>query len=205
MTYRYFNNETTRSSVLKAVADTSNEKAWKRLFDLYAGFVFSIARSKGLTITDSDDIVQNVFVDLARNLPQFNYDRTKGRFRSYLIGLVNWRVTDKLRAGKRDVDFKSQYGEDMKGAVAEDDGSFLENEWRAAAMEEALRRIKDEVNPDHFAAFVASTIEGQDTETVMNLYSITRDNLYQIRKRLTLKLKEATQAVLEEMDNPSTP
>lgn len=205
MTYRYFNNETTRSSVLKAVADTSNEKAWKRLFDLYAGFVFSIARSKGLTVTDSDDIVQNVFVDLARNLPQFNYDRTKGRFRSYLIGLVNWRVTDKLRAGKRDVDFKSQYGEDMKGAVAEDDGIFLENEWRAAAMEEALRRIKEEVNPDHFAAFVASTIEGQDTETVMNLYSITRDNLYQIRKRLTLKLKEATQAVLEEMDNPSTP
>lgn len=205
MTYRYFNNETTRSSVLKAVADTSNEKAWKRLFDLYAGFVFSIARSKGLTVTDSDDIVQNVFVDLARNLPQFNYDRTKGRFRSYLLGLVNWRVTDKLRAGKRDVDFKSQYGEDMKGAVAEDDSIFLENEWRAAAMEEALRRIKDEVNPDHFAAFVASTIEGQDTETVMNLYSITRDNLYQIRKRLTLKLKEATQAVLEEMDNPSTP
>lgn len=205
MTYRYFNNETTRSSVLKAVADTSNEKAWKRLFDLYAGFIFSIARSKGLTVTDSDDIVQNVFVDLARNLPQFNYDRTKGRFRSYLIGLVNWRVTDKLRASKRDVDFKSQYGEDMKGAVAEDDGSFLEDEWRAAAMEEALRRIKDEVNPDHFAAFVASTIEGQDTETVMNLYSITRDNLYQIRKRLTLKLKEATQAVLEEMDNPSTP
>lgn len=205
MTYRYFNNETTRSSVLKAVADTSNEKAWNRLFDLYAGFVFSIARSKGLTVTDSDDIVQNVFVDLARNLPQFNYDRTKGRFRSYLISLVNWRVTDKLRAGKRDVDFKSQYGEDMKGAVAEDDGSFLEDEWRAAAMEEALRRIKDEVNPDHFAAFVASAIEGQDTETVMNLYSITRDNLYQIRKRLTLKLKEATQAVLEEMDNPSTP
>jgi RNA polymerase sigma-70 factor (ECF subfamily) len=205
MTYRYFNNETTRSSVLKAVADTSNEKAWKRLFDLYAGFVFSIARSKGLTVTDSDDIVQNVFVDLARNLPQFNYDRTKGRFRSYLIGLVNWRVTDKLRAGKRDIDFKSQYGEDMKGAVVEDDGIFLENEWRAAAMEEAFRRIKDEVNPDHFAAFVASTIEGQDTETVMNLYSITRDNLYQIRKRLTLKLKEATQAVLEEMDNPSTP
>lgn len=203
MTYRYFNNETTRSSVLKAVADTSNEKAWKRLFDLYAGFVFSIARSKGLTVTDSDDIVQNVFVDLARNLPQFNYDRTKGRFRYYLIGLVNWRVTDKLRASKRDVDFKSQYGEDMKGAVAEDDGNFLEDEWRAAAMEEALRRIKDEVNPDHFAAFVASTIEGQDTETVMNLYSITRDNLYQIRKRLTLKLRETTIQVLEEMENPS--
>ena len=47
MTYKHFNNETTRSSVLKAVADTENEAAWHRLFDLYAGFVYSIARSKG--------------------------------------------------------------------------------------------------------------------------------------------------------------
>ena len=47
MTYRHFNNETTRSSVLKAVSDTENETAWARFFDLYAGFVFSIARSKG--------------------------------------------------------------------------------------------------------------------------------------------------------------
>lgn len=34
MTYRHFNNEATRSSVLKAVADTENEAAWQRLFDL---------------------------------------------------------------------------------------------------------------------------------------------------------------------------
>ena len=57
MTYRHFNNESTRSSVLRAVANTENEAAWQRLFDLYAGFVFSIARSKGLNDADADDIV----------------------------------------------------------------------------------------------------------------------------------------------------
>ena len=72
MTYRHFNNETTRSSVIRAVANTENEAAWQRFFDLYAGFVFSIARSKGLNDTDADDIVQMVFIDLARNLPSFN-------------------------------------------------------------------------------------------------------------------------------------
>ena len=61
MTYRYFKNETTRSSLLRAVADTENEAAWKRLFDLYAGFVFSLARSKGLNDEDADDVVQAVF------------------------------------------------------------------------------------------------------------------------------------------------
>ena len=56
MTYRHFNNESTRSSVIRAVADTGNQAAWQRLFDLYAGFIFSIARSKGLSEEDADKL-----------------------------------------------------------------------------------------------------------------------------------------------------
>ena len=201
MTYRHFNNETTRSSVLKAVADTQNEAAWQRLFDLYAGFVFSIARSKGLNDSDADDIVQTVFADLARNLPTFEYDRAKGRFRSYLTGLVNWRVMDRLKASKRDAELKANFWEEAKAAGGKDD--FSEREWRQTALEEALRRIKSDVRPEHYAAFVASAIEGQDTETVMRLYGISRDNLYQIRKRLTVKLREVATEVLAEMDAPN--
>ena len=201
MTYRHFNNETTRSSVLRAVANTENESAWQRLFDLYAGFVFSIARSKGLNDADADDIVQVVFTDLARNLPTFQYDRAKGRFRSYLAGLVHWRVTDKLKAGKRDADLKASFWEEAKVASSDDD-AFAEREWQAAALEEALRRIKPDIKPEHYAAFVASAIEGQDTETVSKLYGISSDNLYQIRKRLTMKLRETVASVLAEMDAP---
>ena len=202
MTYRHFNNETTRSSVLRAVADTENEAAWQRLFDLYAGFVFSIARSKGLNDSDADDIVQTVFADLARNLPTFEYDRAKGRFRSYLSGLVHWRVNDRLRSGKRDAELKSAFWEEAKSAASAEDEDFEERAWRQAALEEALRRIKPEVRPEHYAAFVASSVEGQDTETVMRLHGLTSDNLYQIRKRLTERLREAVAQVLAEMDAP---
>lgn len=201
MTYRHFNNESTRSSVLKAVADTENEAAWRWLFDLYAGFVFSIARAKGLNDADADDIVQTVFIDLARNLPTFRYDRGKGRFRSYLSGLVHWRVMDKLKAGKRDAEFKAAF-EDAAKVAADGDEAFEEREWQAAALEEALRRIKPEVRPEHYAVFVASSVEGQDTETVTKLYGISGDNLYQIRKRLTAKLRETVKRVLKEMDVP---
>lgn len=202
MTYRHFNNESTRSSVLKAVADTANEAAWRRFFDLYAGFVFSIARSKGLNDTDADDIVQIVFADLARNLPAFTYDRGKGRFRAYLSGLTRWRINDRLRYGKRDVELKASFMEEAKACASAADEDFEEREWRAAALEEALRRIKPDVRPGHYAAFVASAIEGQDTETVARLHGISSDNLYQIRKRLAVKLRETVGQVLEEMDAP---
>ena len=202
MTYRHFNNETTRSSVIRAVANTENEAAWQRFFDLYAGFVFSIARSKGLKDEDADDIVQVVFADLARNLPTFQYDRAKGKFRSYLTGLVHWRVMDRLKAAKRDAELKASFWEEAKAAASDDDGGFSEREWQAAAVEEALRRIRPEVRPEHYAAFVASAVEGQDTDAVMKLYGLSRDNLYQIRTRLTAKLRETVAAVLAEMDAP---
>jgi RNA polymerase sigma factor (sigma-70 family) len=205
MTYRHFNNETTRSSVIRAVADTGNEAAWQRLFDLYAGFVFSIARSKGLREEDADDMVQVVFADLARNLPTFRYDRAKGKFRSYLTALVHWRVMDRLKAGKRDADLKASFWEEAKSAASAADEDFSEREWQQAALEEALRRMKPDVRPEHYAAFVASAVDGQDTESVMRLYGISRDNLYQIRKRLTERLRETVAAVLEEMDSPDAP
>ena len=203
MTYRHFNNESTRSSVLRAVANTENEAAWQRFFDLYAGFVFSIARSKGLNDTDADDIVQMVFSDLARNLPSFKYDREKGRFRPYLAALVKWRVIDRLKAVRRDADLKADFMEEAKSAATTEDEDFEEREWQSAAMEETLRRIKPEVRPEHYAAFVASTVEGQDTDVVMKLYGISRDSLYQIRKRLTVKLREKLAEVRAEMDAPS--
>lgn len=204
MTYRHFNNETTRSSVLKAVADTGNEAAWSRFFDLYAGFVFSIARSKGLKDEDADDVVQVVFTDLARNLPTFEYDRTKGCFRAYLVSLVHWRVMDNLKAALRDREAMKDYRDETANSPAADT-DFAEREWQAAALEEALRRIRPEVRPEHYAAFYASAVEGQDTETVMRLYSLSRDNLYQIRKRLTAKLQTVVTDVLTEMDEGRLP
>ena len=201
MTYRHFNNESTRSSVLNAVANTENEAAWSRLFDLYAGFVFSMARRKGLKPEDADDIVQVVFADLARNLPTFKYDSERGHFRSYLTGLVNWRVTDRLKTLKRDAEQKADFRKYLRSAAGKDD-TFAEREWQAAATEEALRRIKPDVRPEHYAAFVASAIEGQDTDVVTKLYGISSDNLYQIRKRLTAKLREAVAEVLAEMNSP---
>ena len=201
MTYRSYHDATTRSSVLRAVADTGDAAAWARFFDLYAGFVFAIARSKGLSAEDADDVVQVVFGDLARKMPTFEYDRTKGKFRSYLLGLINWRVIDKLKAGRREADFRAAYGDEVKaGTSVEVAADLAEREWQTAALDEALRRLQKEARPDHFAAFVESAVEGLDTETVMRLHGLTRDNLYQIRARFTARLKPLVAAILKEMD-----
>ena len=202
MNYRRYHDATTRSSVLRAVADTGNEAAWGRFFDLYAGFVFAVARGKGLSAEDADDVVQGVFVDLTRKMPAFDYDREKGRFRSYLLKLVNWRVVDKLKSGKREADLMTVYQKRraISDVSADSAADAAEREWQSNALNVALDRLRAEVRPDHFAVFVESTVEGLDTETVMRLHGLSRDNLYQIRNRLTARLKPLVAAVLKELD-----
>ena len=201
MTYKTYHDLTTRSSVLRAAANVEDKAAWGRFFDLYAGFVFAIARSKGLSADDADDVVQSVFTDLSRKLPTFEYDRTKGRFRSYLLELVNWRVIDKLKSGKREAELITAYSQEANvSQTPENPASAVDLEWQSQALNEALRRLKNEVKEEHFTAFVESAIEGVDTETVMKLHGISRNNLYQIRTRLTTKLRPLINAVLKEMD-----
>ena len=95
----------------------------------------------------------------------------------------------------------ASYSDEVKeGDSVEGTADLAEREWQTAALDEALRRLQKEVRPDHFAAFVESTVEGLDTETVMRLHGLTRDNLYQIRARFTAKLKPLVAAILTEMD-----
>ena len=57
----------------------------------------------------------------------------------------------------------------------------------------------------HFAIFQASVIEEIPTEDVMALYNVTRDNLYQIRKRMRAAFKKHFEAALADLDAPLPP
>ena len=76
--------------------------------------------------------------------------------------------------------------------------------WEAARAE-ALRRLRASVSPDHFAIFQASVLEELPTEDVMRLYRVSRDNLYQIRKRVKDIFTELLKAALDDLDAPTPP
>ena len=89
MKYRSSRLEETRTSVLRAIRDPGNQTAWNRFFDLYAGYLYSLARRSGLLDADADDVVQTVLVEVAGKMRDFTYDRSKGRFRGWLCQNCN--------------------------------------------------------------------------------------------------------------------
>lgn len=202
MTYKPFLNEETRSSVLAGVR-AGSEAAWGRFFDLYAGYVFSLARRAGLLGEDADDLVQTVFSELSAPGGFDGYERGKGSFRVWLRRRAQWRIADELRrraaALPRDDSAKGNLDELPAPDAA------LDEAWIEAARAEALRRLRDTVSPEHFAIFQASVLEELPTEDVIRLYRVSRDNLYQIRKRVKDTFAELLKAALDDLDAPAPP
>ena len=203
MSYKPFLNEETRSSVLSGVRSGS-EAAWGRFFDLYAGYVFSLANQAGLIGPDADDIVQTVFAELAAPGGFDGYERGKGAFRPWLRRRVLWRITDEFRHRAARPPFDDTCKGNLDALVAEPE-TVRDELWRAAAREEAMRRLRAEVSGSHFAIFQASVVEEIPTEDVMALYHVTRDNLYQIRKRMRTAFKKHFEAALADLDAPLPP
>lgn len=207
--YRFYRNEATRSSLLRAVGEDGNDSAWARFFDTYAGYVFAIARKRGLQGTDADEIVQTVFLELQKKGGLSGYDREKGAFHTWLAGLTIWRVKDLFR--KRATEAQKvtcSPGEELDGrfqASRNQIDELFEEEWREAVRQKALFKLREQVNPVHFSIFHALCFEEIDSEAVGKIYGVTRNNLYQIRSRMKIAFRKLLEEAAKEMDAPDLP
>ena len=72
-----------------------NEKAWQELVDRYARLVYSIPRRYGLAAEDADDVFQNVFTIVFRQLRRLRQEQA----------IVAWLITithrESLRVARR--------------------------------------------------------------------------------------------------------
>lgn len=114
-----------------------DEAAWEELIDRYGRLVYSIPRRLGLSESDADDVFQNVFVTLLRNLGSL---RDQTRLSAWLITTTRreaWRLG---RAGSRRAE------DELNESLPADDPAALDDvvRWeREQGVREALRRLDD--------------------------------------------------------------
>ena len=207
MPYLPFKNEETRSSILSALRDPAAQTAWGRFFDTYAGFIYGVARSEGLSETDSDEVVQIVMSELARGGAAAHYDKSLGPFRGWLARLAVWRARNLHRRDARRTQAHKEAAEETP-PVLDTDADLqraIEEEWEYAVTNAALERLRAETNPVHFQAYYASVFEGLSAPDIQRLCGISAENLYQIRRRVGKRFRVILEETMHELDVPTLP
>ena len=92
----------TQASLLLRLKNLQDQQAWAEFAEKYTPWIYQWwCRRKGLQDADSQEVVQEVLRKLARAMPRFEYDPSKGRFRDWLARIIMNALNDHWRQLQR--------------------------------------------------------------------------------------------------------
>ena len=94
-------NLPTRQTLLGRIKDQYDEESWADFVSYYKGYIFAIVKRFGLEHHDCEDLVQSVIVKMWEKLPEFQYDNTRGKFRSWLARVTTYQINDFYKKSTR--------------------------------------------------------------------------------------------------------
>jgi len=185
----------TRQSLLSRLKDWNDQDSWRDFFELYWRLIFDVARKSGLSEADAQDVVQETIVAVAQQMPEFRYDPTRGRFKSWLCQITRRRIADRLRKYYRE---PKSPGEEANDAALESlpdttlasMDSLWEQEWKQHLYLLALERVKRNVRPEHFQIFDLYVTQGWPVTQVAKALGVSLALIYVTRHRIGLQLRQ---------------
>jgi RNA polymerase sigma-70 factor, ECF subfamily len=136
-------------------SDRHAQEIWAALHTRYHHVILTWCRRRGLTEACSEDLTQEIWLKLLRQIPTF--DAAKGRFRSWLKAVVNNALTDWWRQQGR---------EPVRGGVG--GTAFLEQLVNQEAADELSDAIEQQAN--HTAADVLARVKARLHETTWQAF-----------------------------------
>ena len=174
--------------------------AWARMVDVFSPIVYRWARIAGLSGADSADVVQDVFVAVARNIRTFQKQKEKASFRSWLATITRNRVKDRFRSqakhpkgvGGTAALEQFQNLEDRPASISDDE---LEQSICAANLDQrmparVLEIVKSQCDPKTWQAFWLTTVNGDSAADVADRLQINIASVYQAKSRILRKLRQ---------------
>lgn len=193
-------NETSLS-LLENACSSVNHHAWRRLAEIYSPLLRTWTQRLDVTPVDADDLVQEVLLSVARELPQFNHSGRTGAFRAWLRRMLLNRVRDfwrsqNYRPAARGGSTWSQQIEQL-----EDESSHASREWNLEHDRHVLARLMEEIRPQFepktWKAFHRQVFDGKRADVVAAELGLSLNSVYVARSRVLSALRREAAGLID--------
>lgn len=153
--------EPTSLSLLERVRVKSNADAWRRLVSLYTPFLRRILQHFDLNGVQADDLLQDVFAVVVREIGDFQHNGRTGAFRRWLRTITVNRLREVWRSPGQ-----SQGVASVNGLLADqaDPVNLLEQLWEREHDQYIARRLTELIEPQFdlstWQAFRRQVVDG---------------------------------------------
>lgn len=185
----------TRRTLLSRLKDWDDQVSWQDFFDTYSRLIYSTAARAGLNDSESQDVVQEVIIAVARQMPAFRYDPAIGSFKNWLLRITQRRIADQLRRKYREGALESAPERSTVQEPAAPESTEESNRWDEAweenLMRAALAKVRARVDPKQFQVFDCYVLKSWPVKDVVQTLDVTPNQVYLARSRVgTLVRKE---------------
>ncbi len=190
----------TRSSFLERLKNWSDQESWRRFTLDYGRVIRASAVKAGLRSDEADDVVQETLLSVARSIPGFIYDRSKGTFEGWVCRIAQLRVIDHLR--RRSTPGYETSPTSSRGGVAgapapspvalstDPFSTRWQELWRENALLAGMESLKRQTSPQHFQIFHMSVIDQIDDPDIARILGVSRAHVSVVRHRLARRLQK---------------
>lgn len=184
----------TSASLLKVLGEDAQSPRWTEFAKKYASTIDGFLL-KYYPKVDAAEVVNETLIALVEKLPLYEYAPDEnGHFRNYLIGIVRFKAIEQMKRRKRDAAHKELLAANAKFEWVYEKRAYsadLRN-WQREAYEAALTQFMADkgISPRDKEIFKRVALKGESPESVAEIFGVTRNNVYQIKARMTAKLKE---------------
>lgn len=174
----------TSTLLLEGLADPRNRAIWDEFDGRYRPVLTAFARRMGLSENDADEVAQEVLARFVERFRAGEYERDRGRLRSWIFGIARTRVADSKRARARR---RVARGTSALFAVqdeAEPETAF-NDEWRRAMLRHAFAELRatKRHEPKSLRALELLVLEQRPAKDVAQELGMTANSLYVVRHR----------------------
>ena len=198
----------TRATLIQRLKDWQDQSSWQDFFDTYWKLIYGVAIKGGLTAAEAQDVVQETMISVAKHMPTFEYDPAIGSFKTWLLNMTRWRITDQLRkrgpfaAGhpaSEDTATGTRTVDKVADPASPDLDALWDAEWEKNLYDSAIARVKRQLDPQKFQIFDLYVNKVWSAKKVAATFGISVDQVYLAKHRTTELIREEVERLQKEV------
>jgi RNA polymerase sigma factor (sigma-70 family) len=193
----------TRATLIQRVQNQQDEQSWAEFVHVYRRYIYAIIRSMNISEHDTEDILQQVLINLWNSLPKMDYEKIN-RFRSWLSTVTKNCVTDFIRKRTREAKRLEKAGQDdtltyLKAIRLPEIDSIAEREWEVHLTNIALENIEPLFSGKAVDAF-RLTLKGKSVEEIAKELDLKENSVYRLKNRVKERLIQEIRHLRDELE-----
>ncbi|MGD9126659.1 MAG: sigma-70 family RNA polymerase sigma factor [Planctomycetia bacterium] len=185
------------STTLLARVRKHEPEAWQRFVDLFGPTVFRWCRAAAIETNEAGDVVQEVFLAVAKNVDRFDRAKASGSFTAWIASITRNKINDHYRRmAKRPI---ARGGTTAQLSIAELPEPVSKEEVLQAQRKlprRAMELVQAEFEERTWNAFWRTVVEGRPTADVADELSMNPASVYQAKSRILRRLRQETEGFL---------